>query len=404
MGLDVFWYLPTQGDERYLGTSVGRREPTFGYLTQVAQAVDNLGYGGMLIGTSNRQDTWIVATSLIPLTKQLKFLVAVRPTLMTPAVSARMATTFDILSEGRILLNIVTGGSTEQLEGDGIFHDHDTRYEITDEWLQIWRGLAGGETVNFEGKHLRVRNGKQQIEPVQKPYPTLYFGGSSDPALDVAAKHVDVYLQWGEPPSQAAEKIERVRRIAAEKYGRTLRYGMRFHVIARETEEKAWKAAEELIQHVSDATIAHVQASAQRSESVGQQRMAALHTDGRSGRSREALEIHPNLWSGVGLVRGGAGTALVGSPERISALIEEYRAIGVDTLVLSGYPALEEAYHFAELVFPLLPPANRPEQHPQPKISVLRDWLEPLHATRTEPSLENGNPVSGQEALAGSKP
>lgn len=394
MGLDVFWYLPTQGDERYLGTSLGRREPTFGYLTQVAQAVDNLGYGGMLIGTSNRQDTWIVATSLLPLTKQLKFLVAVRPTLMVPAVSARMATTFDILSEGRILLNIVTGGSTEMLEGDGIFHDHDTRYEVTDEWLHIWRGLAGGETVNFEGKHLRIKNGRQQIEPVQKPYPTLYFGGSSDPALEVAAKHVDVYLQWGEPPAQAAEKIEKVKEIAREKYGRTLRYGMRFHVIARETEEKAWAAAEELIQYVDDATIARAQSFAQRSESVGQQRMAGLV----SGRSRENLEVYPNLWAGVGLVRGGAGTALVGSPEKIAALIAEYQAIGVDTLVLSGYPALEESYYFAELVFPLLP-VNTQGQQPKSKISVLRDWQEGI-ATVHGGIAANGNTPSERAPVA----
>lgn len=374
MGIDVFWYLPTQGDERYLGARAGRREPTFGYLKQVTQAVDELGYGGMLIGTSNRQDTWVVATALIPLTKRLKFLIAVRPSFMVPAVSARMATTFDILSEGRVLLNIVTGGSTEQLEGDGVFLDHDSRYELTDEWLHIWRALSGGEEITFEGRHLRIKGGRQQIEPVQKPYPPLYFGGSSDPALEVAAKHVDVYLQWGEPPAQAAEKIERVRRLAEEKYGRapgSIRFGMRFHAIARETEDEAWAAADRLISHVDDATIARSQTFQQRSESVGQQRMAALRAES-TGRGRDALEIHPNLWSGVGLVRGGAGTAFVGAPENIARLIREYQEIGVDTFVLSGYPALEEAYHFAELVFPLLD-LNHRAAGPKSKISVLRD-------------------------------
>ena len=386
MGLDIFWYLPTQGDQRYLGTNIGNREPTFGYLKQVTQAVDELGYGGMLIGTSNRQDTWVIATSLIPLTKNLKFLIAERPTLKLPAVAARMAATFDVISEGRCLLNIVTGGSTEQLESDGIFEDHDTRYEITDEYLTIWRGLQSGETVNFEGKHLRIKNGKQAIESFQRPYPTLYFGGSSEPALDVAAKHVDVYLQWGEPPAQAAEKIERVRTIAREKYGRTLRFGIRHHVIARETEEKAWAAADELIRNVDDATIARAQQTVRSSESVGQQRMAALH-QGRSGRSREALEIHPNLWTGVGLVRGGAGTTLVGSPEGIARLIREYEAIGIDTFVLSGYPALEEAYYFAELVFPLLDLNHRPAAPvaPRPKISVLRDWQAVLSSGTAAP-------------------
>lgn len=363
--MHVFWYLPTQGDERYLGTSIGQRKPTFGYLKQVTQAVDELGYGGMLLGTGTKLDAWLVATSLIPLTRQLKFLVAVRPSIMTPALSARMAATFDILSEGRCLLNIVTGGSTQQLEGDGVFHDHDTRYEVTDEFLHIWRSLSRGETVDFEGAHLRIKNGRQQIESVQRPYPPLYFGGSSPAALRVAAKHVDVYLQWGEPPALAAEKIGEVRRLAAE-YGRTVRFGMRFHVIARETDEEAWAAADRLICHVDDDSVARARTFQARSESVGQQRMASLRKGG--GRRREDLEIYPNLWSGVGLARGGAGTALVGSPAKIAALMQEYTALGVDTFVLSGYPALEEAYHFAELVFPLLPLANRPTPSPAPDL------------------------------------
>jgi alkanesulfonate monooxygenase len=378
LGIDIFWYLPTQGDERYLGAATGRREPTFGYLKQVAQAVDDLGYGGMLLGTGVKQDAWIVAASLIPVTRNLKFLVAVRPSIMTPALSARMAATFDVLSEGRCLLNVVTGGSTEQLESDGVFYDHDTRYEVTDEFLHIWRALAGGEAITFDGKHLRIRNGRQQIESVQRPYPPLYFGGSSGPALDVAAKHVDVYLQWGEPPAQAAEKIETVRRIARDKYGRHgIRFGMRFHAIARETEDEAWAAADRLISLVDDATVLRAQSWAARSESVGQKRMAALHgdiVDGRPARTRTELEIHPNLWSGVGLVRGGAGTALVGSPASIVRLLGEYQEIGVDTFVLSGYPALEESYYFAELVFPHLDLNHRTLPATRPRITVTRGW------------------------------
>lgn len=346
--VDVYWYLPTQGDERYLGTDRGKRKPTYEYLQQITQAVDTLGYGGMLLGTGTKLDPLTVATSLIPLTKQLKFLVAARPSIMTPALWARMTASFDQLSNGRILLNIVTGGSTEQLEGDGIFANHDERYEITDEFLHIWRSLMRGENVTFEGKHLRIRNGRQQLQPVQKPYPPLYFGGSSDAALEVAAKHVDVYLTWGEPPAMVKEKIDDVRR-RARAYGRedAIRFGIRLHVIARETDVQAWAAAEELIRYVSEDTIGAVQQSSHRSESEGQRRMAALH----NGR-RDNLHIYPNLWAGVGLVRGGAGTALVGSGESIARLMGEYVDLGIDTFVLSGYPSLEEAYYCAEYVFP----------------------------------------------------
>jgi alkanesulfonate monooxygenase len=351
--MEVFWYLPTQGDERYLGAPFGRREPNIAYLRQIAQAVDQLGYGGMLLGTGTKQEGWIVSTALIAATERLKFLIAIRPSIMSPTLAARMTATFDQISNGRLLLNIVTGGSSQQLAGDGVFLDHDQRYEATDEFLHIWRSLFYGETVNFHGKHLRVEGAKLEFPPVQKPYPPLYFGGSSPAALQVAAKHIDVYLTWGEPPAQVAEKIAEVRRLAAEQ-GRTVRFGIRLHSVVRETEKEAWEAAERLIQYVD---LDKAKTAAQRfaaSESVGQQRMTALHNGDRS-----KLVISPNLWAGIGLARGGAGTALVGSPENVAARMREYMELGIDTFVMSGYPHLEEAYYLAELVFPLLP-VNRP--------------------------------------------
>jgi alkanesulfonate monooxygenase len=164
---------------------------------------------------------------------------------------------------------------------------------------------------------------------------------------------MDAYLSWGEPPAQVAEKIADVRERAAKK-GRTLQYGLRLHVIVRETDEEAWAAADELIKYLDDDAIAKAQQAFKRSDSVGQQRMAELTKWGAS-RSREALEVSPNLWAGVGLVRGGAGTALVGSPETVAARLQEYADLGIDNFVLSGYPHLEEAYRVAELLFPLLP-------------------------------------------------
>ncbi|BDI30255.1 alkanesulfonate monooxygenase [Capsulimonas corticalis] len=344
--MHVFWYLPTQGDERYLGSTIGQRQPTHKYLTQIAQAVDNLGYEGMLLGTGLKQDPWIVATSLITATEKLKFLVAHRPSILPPALAARMAATFDHISQGRLLLNIVTGGGP--LKNEGVFLDHDERYAHTDEYLTVWRALLRGEEVNFHGKHVQIENAQLRFDPYTKPYPPLYFGGSSPAALEVAAKHVDVYLTWGEPPALAAEKINEVRRLAAL-HGRTVRFGIRLHVIVRETEREAWEAAERLIRYVNDDKIAASQAQFARSESEGQRRMQQLH-----GGRRDKLEISPNLWAGVGLVRGGAGTALVGDAESVYQRMKEYTDIGFDTFVLSGYPSLEESYHFAEGVFPLI--------------------------------------------------
>lgn len=203
--------------------------------------------------------------------------------------------------------------------------------------------------MDFEGEHLKVEGGDILLPSVQKPYPPLYFGGSSDPAIDISGKHIDVYLTWGEPLVQVAEKIEKVRKKAAE-YGREVRFGIRMHVIVRETEEEAWQAAEELIKYVDDEMIENSQNIFERFDSVGQKRMSQLHNG-----NRESLEISPNLWAGVGLVRGGAGTALVGSAENVAARMKEYEEIGIESFVLSGYPHLEEAYRVAELLFPLLP-------------------------------------------------
>lgn len=353
MSLNVFWFLPTHGDSRYLGTSKGARQVDFDYLKQVAVAADTLGYDGVLLPTGRScEDAWVVASSLIGETKQLKFLVAVRPGLSTPGLAVRMAATFDRLSKGRLLINVVTGGDQAEMEADGLHADHAERYEISDEFLKVWRASLAGEGgdagFDFEGKHIQVKGAKTLYPSIQKPYPPLYFGGSSPAAHELAAEQVDVYLTWGEPPAAVAEKITDMRERAA-KHGRTLKFGIRLHVIVRETNEEAWKAADELIQYVDDDLIARAQASFNKMDSEGQRRMAALH-----GGKRDKLEVSPNLWAGVGLVRGGAGTALVGDAETVAARMQEYADLGIETFILSGYPHLEESYRFAELVFPLL--------------------------------------------------
>lgn len=356
--MQVFWFIPTHGDARYLGSSEGARQLSHDYVKQVAVAADSLGYEGVLIPTGRScEDPWVVASSLLPVTKRLKFLVAVRPGLHQPSLAARMAASFDRLSGGRLLINLVTGGDQAELEGDGVFLDHATRYEQSAEFIEIWREILArsheGKSLDFEGRHLQVKGAKLLFPPLQKPYPPVYFGGSSPAAHELAAEQVDAYLTWGEPPAEVAKKIADVRE-KAERRGRKVKFGIRLHVIVRETDEEAWADAERLISRLKDETVVQAQAAFARMDSEGQRRMAQLHAGGTK-RSRKDLEISPNLWAGVGLVRGGAGTALVGSAQAVADRIKEYADLGIDTFVLSGYPHLEEAYRFAELVFPLLP-------------------------------------------------
>ncbi|MFK3661763.1 FMNH2-dependent alkanesulfonate monooxygenase [Scandinavium sp. NPDC088450] len=349
MSLNMFWFLPTHGDGHYLGSDDNARPVDHSYLQQIAQTADRLGFTGVLIPTGRScEDAWLVAASMIPVTQRLKFLVALRPSVISPTVAARQAATLDRLSNGRALFNLVTGSDPQELAADGVFLDHTERYEASAEFTHIWRRLLEGETVDFDGKYQKVQGAKLLFPPVQQPRPPLYFGGSSDVAQELAAEQVDLYLTWGEPPEQVKEKIAQVREKAV-KHGRKVRFGIRLHVIVRETNAEAWAAADRLISRLDDDTISKAQAAFARTDSVGQQRMAALH-----GGRREKLEISPNLWAGVGLVRGGAGTALVGDGPTVAARINEYAALGIDSFVLSGYPHLEEAWKVGELLFPHL--------------------------------------------------
>ena len=358
--MKIFWFIPTHGDSRYLGSSRGARVNDFAYFKQIAIAADSLGYEGVLLPTGRScEDSWVVAASLIDATRNLKFLVALRPGLVAPSQSARMAATLDRLSGGRLLVNLVTGGDPEELSGDGQFLGHAERYEQSAEFIRIWRDLLTrshtGEPLDYDGDHLSVKGGKVLYPPVNKPYPPVFFGGSSGPAHDLAAEQVDTYLTWGEPPADVEKKLQDVRERAAAR-GRQLNYGIRLHVIVRETEEEAWRAATELLSELDEATVTAAQARFKTMDSVGQRRMAELH-GGQFDKNnvRAGLEISPNLWAGVGLVRGGAGTALVGSPQQVADRIKEYSDIGLEYFILSGYPHLDEAHRFAELVFPLLP-------------------------------------------------
>jgi alkanesulfonate monooxygenase len=354
--LTFHWFLPTYGDSRRIvggghgtpaGAAGGDRPATLGYLTQIARAAEDLGFVGALTPTGAWcEDAWLTTAMLAQTTERLKFLVAFRPGSVSPTLGAQMAATFQRHSGGRLLLNVVTGGESHEQRAYGDFLDKDARYARTGEFLHIVRELWAGRTVDLTGEHLRVEGAR--LSRVPDPVPEVYFGGSSPAAGEVAARYSDVYLTWGEPPAAVAEKIGWIRALA-DKQGRRVRFGIRLHVIPRDTAAQAWAEAERLLAGFDPAAVAAVQAGLARSESEGQRRMLALH-----GGSTADLEISPNLWAGIGLVRGGAGTALVGSHTEVAVRIADYHALGIDEFVLSGHPHVEEAYWFGEGVLPLL--------------------------------------------------
>ena len=361
------WFLPTTGDGRSLvggghsvPTGIGRpaggqgsasvfREPDIDYLAQVARTAEHLGFEGVLTPTGTWcEDAWLTTAALIRETERLKFLVAFRPGAITPTLAAQMAATFQRISNGRLLLNVVTGGEPAEQARFGDHLTQEQRYARTDEFLTVVRGAWDGG-LDFTGEYFDVQDARTKQAP--DPLPQIYFGGSSAAAGPVAAKHVDVYLTWGEPPEQVAEKLDWMRGLAKEQ-GRELRFGIRLHVITRDTSEAAWAVAQSMIDELDPVHVAQAQEALAASQSVGQQRMRALHEGRRDVSDAHDLEISPGLWAGVGLVRGGAGTALVGSHREVADLIEGYRALGIDEFVLSGYPHVEEAYWFAEGVKP----------------------------------------------------
>jgi len=359
-GVVLHWFLPTNGDSRSdlsLGNAVGaagsrvtqagaHRAPDIAYIGQIARSAEQLGFRAALTPTSSWcEDAWIITAGLTQVTERFQFLVAFRPGLQSPLLAAQMAATCQRISGGRLLLNVVTGGDDVEQRRFGDFLDKRARYRRAAEFLHVVRELWSGDPVDFHGEYLQVE-GAQLVAPPQ--WPDIYLGGSSPEGIDVAARYADVYLTWGEPPAQVAEKLAAARDAAA-RVGRELRFGIRLHIITRDSAEEAWAEADRLLAGLGDDQIKKSQAIQRASQSEGQRRMTALH----GGRTEE-LEVSPNLWAGIGLVRGGAGTALVGSHEEVADRIEEYHELGIDEFVLSGYPHLEEAYRVGEGVRPVL--------------------------------------------------
>lgn len=365
---EFHWFLPTYGDGRNIVNS--RRVPSGGdplrarvresdpyYLVQIARAAEQAGFSGVLLPTGfSSEDTFIITALVARETRSLEYIVAFRAGMTLPSVTAQMTATLRRATGGRVRLNVTTGGSPQDQRAYGDFLNHDDRYRRTDEFLTVLGHLWNGTPFEYKGDFFH--------SVVEKPAdfadrPTVYFAGSSEIAKDIAARHADVYLMYGEPPTAIRERVREMRQ-RAEKYGRTLRFGIFMHVIARDTEAEAHAEAERHLQSMDAASIETVQRNLSAMDSVGQERVRTLH-GGQFGSVRDLL-VYPNVWAGVGLVRGGGGTALLGSYEQVAERIDEYADAGLDTLIFNGYPALEEAYRVGELVLPRTAARRRQER------------------------------------------
>ncbi|WP_219834072.1 LLM class flavin-dependent oxidoreductase [Paenibacillus sp. R14(2021)] len=371
------WFLPTAGDGKYVGVAP-EREPSLSYLIEVARAAERSGLEYVLIPTGGAcLDAWVVGSAVMSHTKTLRPLVAVRPGLVAPVLAARMGAALDVLSNGRAMINVVTGSSVQDLEelGDPLAHSHDERYIRAQEYLEVMQqawtqseGLAATEfqvkdasaravseeKQPFHGKYYQFTRAVSTPQTVQKPHPPFFLGGSSPIAKRVAVEYADTYLMWGEPHAwieQQIEEIEGIRKqVEAEKgIEKVMKYGLRAQVLVRDTEEEAWAAAWEIISKVSPEAIKQAEAAFAKTDATNQQRQNELREQSKG----QNFVVGPNLWTGLSLVRSGGAILIVGTAEQVADRLIEYAELGISTFILSGYPHLEEAENFGNKALPV---------------------------------------------------
>ncbi len=352
MPTEYAWFLPTgeYGDGHRINSKVAERPPTVDYLSQVARAAEGAGFVNLLVPTGTHcLDGWMMGAAIAERTDSIKFCVAFRPGLMSPVLTAQQAATFDIITGGRLTVNVVTGSTPVDQKRYGDHLDHDERYARTDEFLEIVRAIwAGNGPVDHKGPIYDIEGAVLYAAPVTKPYPPIYLGASSDAGRRAGAKHADVHMMWAGEAEEAARDAADMKRRAAE-FGRedAIRLGLRVHIVCRETKAEARRAAEALIEGSDISNIRVWSDMRNHTESEGQRRMNELG-------GRDSLWITDTLWMGVNSVRAGAGAALVGTPDMIAAALGEYVDAGVGSFILSGWPHLEEVEIFGREVMPLL--------------------------------------------------
>ncbi|MGN5455278.1 MAG: LLM class flavin-dependent oxidoreductase [Candidatus Kurthia intestinigallinarum] len=345
-----YWFAPTNGDGEFLGTEKPQRPANLETITQVAQAAEDAGFEGILIPTGVPYlDSWAVGSAIVHHTKKIRPLVAFRPGFISPTVASKLAATLDQFSDGRLLVNVVTGGSQTELAKDGDYTEHGERYERTGEFLDVIKKTWQEDSVTHKGEFFETTDATLFPPLKQQAGIPIYFGGSSDIAKEIAAEHADVFLQWGEPVARIGEQIQDVK-ARAEKYGRTLEYGIRLHIVVRDTEEEAWAAAHHIISQIDTDVQQSIQQIKSGSDSVAQQRMTEI--------AAKTDRFDKYSWTGIGKVRKGAGTAIVGTPDQVKEALDDYVNVGITHFVLSGFPHAEEATRFGKDVLPKFNPVT----------------------------------------------
>lgn len=347
--LDLLWFCQLAADGEFIGTTPERR-PTLAYISSLVETAAEMGFSSLLTATNfhAEHEAWTASIATLARTQGAGLLIAVRPGMFHPAIFAKMVATAANLFPGRVRINVVTGSNPAENAMYGDMESHAERYARTREFIAILRDLWRGEPIDHESERFPFRGAI--VSPVPPAPVPIYLGGHSDDAQRIAAELADVYLVWGDTVEGIEARLttmraqeERVARLVDSR----LRYGLRCHVVVRETENEAWAAAERLISRIDPAVRRRFIEASMAVDSEGQRRQQALAAS-------SSLVVEPHLWAGVGLARSGVGVAIVGDPAQVAAKLRAYQALGISTFILSGYPHLEECRRFGEMVMPLL--------------------------------------------------
>ncbi|MEM0996621.1 MAG: LLM class flavin-dependent oxidoreductase [Bacteroidota bacterium] len=352
-GAEVAWFAPIcDGDDQFLGERNPVYKSTWENASEILLTADRLGYRNILCPSSYQvgQDTWTFASAVAPMTEQINLLAAIRCGEVHPPMLARAIATLDHLLQGRLTINIISS----DLPGTKL--PSAARYQRSREVIEVLKQAWTQERIQFKGEYYEFDLATDPVKPYQQNGgPLLYFGGYSPSGVDLCAEHCDVYLMWPETELRLRELMQNMSRKAAE-YDRTVDFGLRIHVIVRETEAEARAAARRLLSQLDLNLGKEIRERAQDAKSLGVSRQADMRT--LSDAEGYAEDI---LWTGIGRARSGCGAALVGTPDQILAKIRRYMDLGIRAFIFSGYPHLEECKLFAEHVLPRIKTVSLPQ-------------------------------------------
>ena len=352
-GAEISWFAPLcDGDDDFLGNRNPDYKSSWENTSKIVKTADALGYRNVLCPSSYQvgQDTLAFVAGMAPLTEQINLLAAIRCGEVHPPMLARSIATLDHMLKGRLTINIISS----DLPGTTLASTE--RYARSREVIEILKQAWTQDEIDFQGKYYHYKLPTAPIKPYQQNGgPLLYFGGYSPAGVDLCAEHCDVYLMWPETEEKLQGLMENMTKKAAA-YNRTVQFGLRVHVIVRETEAEARDYADALLSKLNLDLGNDIRNRAQDAASLGVARQSQLREE-----ADESYYVEPNLWTGIGLARSGCGAALVGDPDQIVAKLQRYMDMGIRSFILSGYPHQQECELFAKLVLPRLKTVSLPE-------------------------------------------